>query len=139
MLNWVIHKLVWIVIVGPKCRIAMRLTCLSLALEESQRDARSRGQLIERDSEGLPMNLRLPPKKPDIKHLVVTSSSSSGILSPITYCGRESDSPPQEFLGEVTASVIHGMYDGALNLPRNSNPMDEGPCVSGKRQRSRKS
>ena len=79
------------------------------------------------------MNLRLPPKKPYVKHHVVTSSSCSGIPTPITYFGRESDSPPQEFLGEVTTSVVvHGMYDGALHLPGNGNSIEEVPCVSRK-------
>ena len=94
------------------CWIAMILTRRIIALEASQRKAQSRRRSIEQDLEGLPTNLQLPPKQLLFEPPISTSSSSE-IAAPITRGAREQDSPPREFLGDVTTSpVIRGVYDG---------------------------
>ena len=81
----------------------MMLTSGIIALEESQRIAQGRGQSIERDSEGLPMNLKLPPIKMCVEPSGAASSSSNESHPPIptTRHATGRDSPPKELPNKV--------------------------------------
>lgn len=92
--------------VGSRRQIKIILTHSIIALEESLRTARARGQSIERDSEGLPKYLLLPTKDSSIGSFVIASSLPNVISMPIRSCGTVLDSPPRELLEEVTIMPV---------------------------------
>ncbi len=117
---------------SKKC-MAMILTCEAIALEESLRTARDRGKSIERDSEGLPMNLRLPPKESSVNHSDHTTFLSTRISTPVTSCGSEVDSPPRELLGEVTTlPVTRGTIEQTFDSSGSSSTITEATHCEGK-------
>lgn len=129
-LSWGIHELVGNAFITFRRYLAMILTYGIIALEESLRTARGRGQPIERDSEGLPMNLRLPPTEASIYTFALGPSLSNGISTLTTNCGREYDSPPRELLEEVTTlPMIRDTYSQTSDSSGSSSTIKEvAPC-----------
>lgn len=133
LLSWGIHELVGNAFITFRRYLEMLLTYGVIALEESLRTARGRGQPIERDSEGLPMNLRLPPTDSSIYSFALGPSLSNGISTLTTNCDKGYDCPPKELLEEVTTLPIIGdTYSRKSGSSGSSSTVKEGAPFSGK-------